>query len=187
MERLTAAHRTRPFDSWVRVTNLENGKTVDVRINDRGPFVRRRIIDLSLAAARAIDMIGPGTAMVHVQTIPLPFEKSTPAGGSRRPLPASPLHTPEPAFSVQVGAFADRSNAERMCAGMAARFGSARMIWRDDEAGSLWRVFAGAASEISEAESLASQIRTEGSEAFVLRVDGLFGQPLECSPQPWPE
>src|SRR5689334_3200553 len=60
MEKLTAAHRTLPFDTWVRVKNLTNDKTIDVRITDRGPFIDGRIIDLSHAAARAIDMIGPG-------------------------------------------------------------------------------------------------------------------------------
>src|SRR5271165_6580592 len=56
MEKLVAAHRTLPFNTWVRVTNLTNGKTVDVRITDRGPFIDGRVIDLSHAAARAIDM-----------------------------------------------------------------------------------------------------------------------------------
>ncbi len=60
MEKLTAAHRTLPFDTWVRVENISNGKTVEVRITDRGPFVGDRIIDLSHAAAREIEMIGPG-------------------------------------------------------------------------------------------------------------------------------
>ena len=58
MEKLTAAHRTYPFDTWVRVRNLSNDRTVDVRIQDRGPFVRGRIIDLSHAAAREIDLLG---------------------------------------------------------------------------------------------------------------------------------
>jgi peptidoglycan lytic transglycosylase len=60
MEQLTAAHRTLPFNTWLEVTNLANGKTIDVRVNDRGPFVDGRIIDLSQAAARAIDMLRSG-------------------------------------------------------------------------------------------------------------------------------
>ena len=64
MEKLTAAHRTYPFDTWVRVKNLSNDRTVDVRIQDRGPFIRGRIIDLSHAAAREIEMIGPGITKV---------------------------------------------------------------------------------------------------------------------------
>ena len=69
MEQLTAAHRTLPFDTWVEVTNLDNGKHVDVRITDRGPFVDGRIIDLSRAAARQIDMLGPGIARVRLKVI----------------------------------------------------------------------------------------------------------------------
>ena len=63
---LTAAHRTLPFNSIVEVTNMDNGKRVRVRINDRGPFIRGRIIDLSKAGAKAIGMIGPGTARVKI-------------------------------------------------------------------------------------------------------------------------
>jgi rare lipoprotein A len=64
---LTAAHRTLPFGTKVLVTNLRNGRSVTVRINDRGPFGRGRIIDVSVAAARELDMIGSGTAMVTVE------------------------------------------------------------------------------------------------------------------------
>ena len=67
MEKLTAAHRTLPFNTWVEVTNLTNGKKVRVRITDRGPFVGGRIIDLSRAAAREIEMIGPGIAPVRIE------------------------------------------------------------------------------------------------------------------------
>lgn len=69
MNKLTAAHRSLPFNSVVKVTNLTNGKSVIVRINDRGPFVDDRIIDLSLAGAKAIDMIGTGTASVTLEVL----------------------------------------------------------------------------------------------------------------------
>lgn len=69
MNALTAAHQTLPFNTRVRVTNLENGKSVIVRINDRGPFKDQRIIDLSLEAARSIGMVGPGTARVRIEII----------------------------------------------------------------------------------------------------------------------
>ncbi len=70
MHAMTAAHRTLPFGTMVRVTNIENGKSVDVRINDRGPFKAGRIIDLSLEAAQRLDMIGPGTAPVRLEILP---------------------------------------------------------------------------------------------------------------------
>jgi rare lipoprotein A len=69
MHGLTAAHRTLPFDSVVRVTNLENNKSVVLRINDRGPFVDGRIIDLSLGAARELDMVQKGTARVRIEVL----------------------------------------------------------------------------------------------------------------------
>ena len=69
MHQFTAAHRTLPFNAVVRVTNLRNGKHTEVRINDRGPFVANRVIDLSLSAAEAIEMVGPGTAQVRLEIL----------------------------------------------------------------------------------------------------------------------
>jgi rare lipoprotein A len=77
MRQLTAAHRQLPFQTWVEVTNLSNGKQVDVRINDRGPFVKGRIVDLSQAAARDIDMLRAGTARVRLRVIPPPRTPAT--------------------------------------------------------------------------------------------------------------
>jgi len=91
---LTAAHKSLPFGTRVMVTNLLNGKTVQVRINDRGPFVAGRIIDLSYAAARLLDLIGPGTAPVRMEIL---GQTPPPASGYR--------------FSVQVGAFTVKDNA----------------------------------------------------------------------------
>jgi len=91
MEKMTAAHRTLPFNTWVHVRNLTNEKSCEVRITDRGPFVDGRVIDLSKAAARSIDMLGPGTATVELTIMAAPQD-----------LPAQQL------FAVQVGAFRDR-------------------------------------------------------------------------------
>lgn len=71
MYKMTAAHRTLPFNSMVLVTNTTNGKSVTVRINDRGPFKKDRVIDLSLSAAQKIEMIGPGTANVWLEVVEL--------------------------------------------------------------------------------------------------------------------
>src|SRR3954451_25255728 len=72
METLVAAHRVLPFNTWLMVTNLQNGKSVTVRVIDRGPFVGGRILDLSKAAARQIDLLGPGVAPVRLQVISAP-------------------------------------------------------------------------------------------------------------------
>ena len=154
MEKLTAAHRTLPFDTVVRVTNLGNQKSVEVRINDRGPFVDGRIIDLSHAAARAIDMIGPGTAEVRMEIVRLPD------------LVAPAL------FAVQVGAFRDRGNAERERARMEQLYGSARLVRRNDTP-TLWRVLVGREKTQDAADGLKMRIRQESGErnAFVVRLD----------------
>src|SRR5437870_498737 len=128
MEKMTAAHRTLPFDTWVRVRNLANNKTVDVRITDRGPFVGGRIVDLSHAAALAIDLIGPGTAKVKLTVIAAKMVSANGAVGS--PVhtvsagePSAPPASPS-LFAVQVGAFADKRNAERVRASMERTYGS---------------------------------------------------------------
>lgn len=155
MEKLTAAHRTLPFDTWVRVYNLDNSKTVDVRVNDRGPFVDGRIIDLSHAAAKDIAMIGPGIARVRLEVIEAPA--SLTAGE----------------FAVQVGAFRERANAERVRGEMQKRYGSARLVRRDGKP-PLWRVLVGSESSQDSAGDLAQRIRKDGGEsreAFVVRID----------------
>jgi rare lipoprotein A len=97
--RLTAAHRELPLGSIVDVTNLENGKTVRVRINDRGPFVFGRVIDLSRAAAGEIGLIGPGIGSVRLTVV-------TPAAPEE-------IVSPTGRWAVQVGSFADLLRAER--------------------------------------------------------------------------
>jgi rare lipoprotein A len=157
MEQMTAAHRTLPFGAQVRVYDLDNQKSVDVRINDRGPFVDGRVIDLSHAAARAIDMIGPGTARVRLEIL------STPAAMA----PAQ--------FAVQVGAFRNRDNAERLRREMEAKYGRARLIARADTPG-LWRVLVGREPTQDGASALAHRIRSERASikfAFVVRVDSV--------------
>src|SRR3982074_107755 len=108
MEKMTAAHRTLPFGTWVRVKNLENNQTVDVRIIDRGPFVRGRFLDLSHAAAASIAMIGPGIAKVKITVIAKPAAVQI----ATAPAPPPPPPVAADLFAVQVGAFADRNNAE---------------------------------------------------------------------------
>jgi peptidoglycan lytic transglycosylase len=161
MEKMTAAHRTLPFGTWLRVTNLENNQTVDVRIIDRGPFARGRILDLSHAAAVSIAMIGPGTAKVKITVIAKPAVVETAA-----------------LFAVQVGAFADRNNAERVRSSMERRFGSAKLVMRDAQP-PRWRVLVGSETTPEDAEALAARIRGDGEAqtgaAFVVRLDNEAG------------
>jgi rare lipoprotein A len=156
MEKLTAAHRSFPFNTWVRVFDLDSTRSVDLRIIDRGPFVDGRIIDVSHAAAREIDMIGPGTARVRVEVIRVPDV----AGGV--------------GFAVQVGAFRDQGNAERFRERMEAQYGWARLLHGANS--ELWRVLVGSEPTEDQANKLAERIRQDSSEnraAFVVRLDSI--------------
>jgi rare lipoprotein A len=155
MNRFVAAHRTLPFGSIVRVTNLNNGKHTEVRIIDRGPFVEGRVIDLSLAAAHAIDMVGTGIAPVRIEVISSP----------------TPLAGP---FSVQVGAFQQRKNADRLRADLSRRY----PVFVQDyvaPAGHFYRVRVGRLPSERAAERFAAQLTRERGfhNTFVVRLDGL--------------
>jgi rare lipoprotein A len=110
MYQLTAAHRTLPLGSWVHVTNLENGRSIEVRVNDRGPFVRGRIIDLSYAAARAVGMVRQG--VVRVQVLPLGTHPRLVARSERtfRGTRSGDV-TRQAVYALQVGSFSDKRNA----------------------------------------------------------------------------
>ena len=153
MEKFTAAHRTLPFGTWVRVTNLSNDKTVDVRITDRGPFVDGRIIDVSHVAAQALSLIGPGVAQVRLDILSAP---------------ATALA--QSSYAVQVGAFRELDRANRLRASMEQEYGSARLVQR---AGSptVWRVLVGRERSEEAATALAERLRTEVGPAFVVRMD----------------
>ena len=150
MEKLTAAHRTYPFDTWVRVKNLSNDRTVDVRIQDRGPFVRGRIIDLSHAAAREIEMIGPASR----RCTPRPSHRS-------QPRPKNIDKQPE-LFAVQVGAFRDRNRARRSSEEMRRALRRRRASWSEGADPPMYRVLAGEYATADEAEAAAAQIRGAG-------------------------
>jgi|SRR5450432_164378 rare lipoprotein A len=154
MEKLTAAHRTLPFNTWVRVENISNGMTVDVRITDRGPFVGNRIVDLSHAAAQKIAMLGAGVTNVRLVVI------------SNPPAPEASV------FAVQVGLFRNRDNAIKLHQQMQTRYGTARIVEREGSV-PMYRVLAGAEPTPESAEALAVRIRGDISvpEAFVVRLD----------------
>jgi rare lipoprotein A len=158
MEKLTAAHRTLPFGTWVEVTNLDNHKRVRVRITDRGPFVEGRIIDLSLAAAREIDMVRAGIVKVRVQVV------SGPAAAGGR-------------FAVQVGAYLNRENAERMRRRLQAQYRRCRLVKRDGPT-VLWRVLIGEETSEERARVLAAQLRPDFGTVFVVRLDEPAGDEL---------
>ncbi|HTW66408.1 MAG TPA: septal ring lytic transglycosylase RlpA family protein [Bryobacteraceae bacterium] len=166
MEAFTAAHRTLPFGTWVRVVNLSNSKTVDVRITDRGPFVERRIIDLSHAAAGAIGLIGPGVAPVRLDILSVPATNAA-----------------QNWYAVQAGAFLDRDRAERLRATLGQEYGSAQLVLRSGNP-PMWRVLVGRAPSIDAANTIAQRIRQEQGTAFVVRLDPAVSNPPPATPAP---
>jgi rare lipoprotein A len=154
MYKLTAAHRTLPFETMVRVTNVNNGKSTAVRITDRGPFVDNRIIDLSLAAAREIESVGPGVVPVRVEVL-------------------SPGVDPTSGFfTVQVGAFRDRANAERLRDRLNASYSPIFIQQYDSPDGVFYRVRVGKISGEDAAQQFGEQLRDhEGFTPMVLRLD----------------
>jgi peptidoglycan lytic transglycosylase len=153
MYKLTAAHRTLPFETMVRVTNLNNGKSTVVRITDRGPFVDNRVIDLSLAAAREIESVGSGVVPVRVEVL-----------GSVDPTAGF--------FTVQVGAFRDRTNAERLRDRLSASYSPVFIQQYDSPDGVFYRVRVGKISGEDAARQFGEQLRArESFTPFVTRLD----------------
>jgi len=156
MYAMTAAHCTLPFNTRVRVTNRENGKKTELRINDRGPFVAGRIIDLSYSGARAIDMAEKGTAKVTVEAIGF-------AGG----------HAPslEGIFAIQVGAFAERENATRFQNQLAKKYPNVRTILWESHVQRFYRVRLGAFRTEAEARRQVEILKKDHLSGFVVRED----------------
>jgi rare lipoprotein A len=157
MNTLVAAHRTLPFGTILRVTNLTNGREVEVRVIDRGPFVGDRILDLARAAAVSLDMIGTGTAPVRIEMLSGP----SPAGGE---------------FTVQIGAFADRANAEQLRDRLLTHYQPIFIQDYDAPTGHFYRVRVGRAPSTDAAQQLGAQLRaSDGFQTFVIRLDQVNG------------
>jgi rare lipoprotein A len=159
MHAMTGAHPTLPLPTWVRVTNLENGRSVDVRLNDRGPFAKNRIIDLSRAAAERLGMIGSGTALVEVRSL---------AAGA----PAPPAPAPASRFYAQAGAFAEEDNARRL-AGRLRDAGVADVVVSEArlDGRRLFRVRVGPVGSVPEFDRLVERLRAAGVESPRLALE----------------
>jgi rare lipoprotein A len=147
---MTAAHKTLPLPCYARVTNLKNGKSVVVRINDRGPFVANRLIDLSYSAAARLDMLREGTTLVEVRAL-------TP--GVPDELTRSAV-APPPTLYLQAGAFADAQNAQRLLtrlqqAGLAGAFIASPLQGRTS---ALYRVRLGPVASVAEFDALNARL-----------------------------
>jgi rare lipoprotein A len=159
---MTAAHKTLPLPTYARVTNLANGKSVVVRINDRGPFVANRIIDLSYTAAAKLDMLREGTAWVEVRALTpgAPAEPvETPAAAAQTAPPTAPTL---PLLYVQTGAFADPANAERQLGRLHAAGLASAFVMPPPEGSQLYRVRIGPVGSVAEFDALSQRLATLG-------------------------
>ncbi len=162
MYAMTAAHTTLPLPCHVQVTNLANGRSVVVRVNDRGPFVANRLIDLSYAAALKLDMVRQGTALVEVRAVSAAATGAVPA-----------VSTPKlDELYVQAGAFAEQANAERLLARMrAAGVGPAFVRSDEREGRTLYRVRVGPVPSVGEFDRVIEELRAIGVSDARLALD----------------
>lgn len=161
MYAMTAAHKTLPLPAYVRVTNLQNGRSVVVRVNDRGPFSKNRIIDLSYAAAMRLDMVRDGTALVEVAVV-----------GPSSPAPAAaPSRAPQRLFA-QAGAFADEANARRLADRLTASGIAGVNVERGTSGGkAVFRVRIGPLESVAAYDSVVDRMRGAGFNSVMLAPD----------------
>lgn len=158
MFQMTAAHRTLPLGTRVLVTNLENHRTVEVTVNDRGPFVKDRVIDLSYSAARVLGMVGPGTTRVRLEIL------SDPPGGEKADFSAKPF------YSLQLGAFSDPARAQALKKELEGLAGSPEVRITQVRMGSmeLHRVRVGRYEDREQAVAKANELAQKGYVVLVV-------------------
>ncbi|OZB59301.1 MAG: hypothetical protein B7X39_10755 [Lysobacterales bacterium 14-68-21] len=188
MYKFSAAHKTLPLPSYARVTNLANGKSVIVRINDRGPFHDNRLIDLSYAAAVRIGIWPKGTGLVEVRAIDPAHPEATPppaavvngqvkpavpsAGGEPAGGAPVPVLGSKPSIYLQVGAFSDASNAERLAVRLrAANLGNVQVIQAQSDGRAIRRVRVGPLPDAEQADAIARRIEAMGLPHPQVAVD----------------
>ncbi|NGP54146.1 septal ring lytic transglycosylase RlpA family protein [Thioalkalivibrio sp. XN8] len=168
MYAMTAAHKTLPLPSYVRVTHLGNGRSVIVRVNDRGPFIGERIIDLSYAAAVRLGMQEEGTALVDVEIVgPGTTAATAPAGK-----PAATATAVAGPVWLQVGAFSDADNAARLEARL-AEHGIGEVVTRQERRRlqTIYRVRIGPLASVDEIEGMLARVRALGFDDAHLAAD----------------
>ena len=159
MYQLTAAHRELPLGTWLLVTNLNNGRSVEVRVNDRGPFVPDRIVDVSYAAGRLLGMIGPGVIPVR-----LVVTRLSPGNGAE----AASLKV---RYTVQVGSFTSQANARSLERTLAANFPDVEVVPRMIGGDTYYRVRVGDFGGRSEAMALAERLAAHGLTVLIIERD----------------
>jgi rare lipoprotein A len=169
MYAMTAAHKQLPLPTFVEVVNLENGRRIVVRVNDRGPFHENRVIDLSYAAAGRLGMLGKGTALVEVRAIDpgrtRPVTRLA-AGPGAQPVAAAPR------IYLQAGAFSSGDNAERLRQRLERELAHAvRVIRAEAAAGAVHRVQVGPLASVEIADQVTAQMHRAGIETPLVVID----------------
>ena len=160
MHAMTAAHKNLPLPTWVHVKNLDNGRTAVVKVNDRGPFVDGRIIDLSYAAASKLGVKGPGTANVIIHAIEKGQTRPT---NSVRLVPLTDQPEKDVPLFIQMGSFSSQANASNLVRDLkAANENSARISRLQTENGLFYRVRVGPLYDIDEANAIVERLRNKG-------------------------
>ena len=172
MYAFSAAHKTLPLPSYARVTNLQNGKSVIVRINDRGPFHENRLIDLSYAAAVKIGVWPKGTGLVEVRAIDPGHPEETAAPAELDAQAAVPPGGAHPAIWLQVGAFADLANADRVAGRLrSARLAPVQVSDVQVDGKDVRRVRVGPLQDVDQADRVTDQIEQLGLPRPQVAVD----------------
>lgn len=178
MYAMTAAHKQLPLPAYVRVTNLENKRSVVVRVNDRGPFHENRIIDMSYTAARKLDMLGKGTALVEVTALDegIPAPVNAPRTASSTPIhppaaaTASTAHNPR--IYLQAGSFVRQDNAVRLRAQLERHLGRAvRIDQANSDNGQVYRVQVGPLPSVEIADDVTVSLHAQGITEPLVVID----------------
>ena len=157
----TAAHRTLPLGTLLNVKNRENGRAIQVKVNDRGPFIRGRILDLSYGAAKALDMIGSGTVLVEIRAV-----------GREEASVRPEREKGTQGYTVQVGAFVQEENALRLKTQLEKDYRPVYIVIAETEDRRYYRVRVGRLQTEDQADQLASKLsKLESLETFVVRED----------------
>nr|WP_320190211.1 septal ring lytic transglycosylase RlpA family protein [uncultured Desulfobacter sp.] len=158
MYAMTAAHKTLPMNTWVRVENLDNGRDITVRINDRGPFVAGRIIDLSYTGAKRLGLVGPGTARVKVTAL---GKATAYSKKDHTPVNFKPVDYWKGNFTVQVGAFKVRTNAEKYRIKLSKDYMNAHIVPYVDDRGEFHRVRIGKFNNLNDAVTFSERLMAQ--------------------------
>jgi rare lipoprotein A len=165
MHALTAAHKTLPLGTYGRVTNLDNKRTVVVKINDRGPFVKGRIVDLSYRAAQELDMVETGTSLVKLEALGR-LQKIV-VGGKIKYV-YIPVNYYVGEFTIQVGSFKEKINATNLLGRLAMHYNNAHIAVYKTGIHTFYRVRVARCTTLEEAREIEQELEQEGYPGAII-------------------